>query len=128
MARHLRGIAIFLLGCLWSSVLHAQTAVLGDPTRPSGTFADGAAEGDDGMLRLQSVLMPQGGKPVAIISGQMVRLGGRIGEMRLVRLNETEAVLQGPKGVERLFLTPIVTKTGGTGSPAPRLRDKKEKS
>ena len=54
--------------------------------------------------------MPQGGKPVAIIAGKTVPLGGRIGDARLVRLNEVEAVLQGADGVTHLYMSPDVKK------------------
>jgi len=84
-----------------------------DPTRPPAAWLEQpgavqAAEG--GGLRLQSVLMPQRGKPVAIIGGKTVTVGGRVGDARLVSLTEREAVLQGPDGVTRLYLTPDVKK------------------
>jgi MSHA biogenesis protein MshK len=56
------------------------------------------------------VLTPKKGKPTAVIGGQVVPLGGFVGEARLVRLSETEAVLEGPEGIERLYLTPDVEK------------------
>lgn len=90
----------------------AQSA---DPTRPPAAWlaaADGlrpdAAE--VGGLRLQSVLVRQGGKPVAVIGGKTVVLGERLGDATLVRLNEREAVLKGADGVTHLYLTPEVEK------------------
>ena len=47
---------------------------------------------------------------MAVIGGQQVRLGEKYGESRLVRLNEREAVLDGPSGIEYLPLTPGVEK------------------
>jgi MSHA biogenesis protein MshK len=91
----------------------AQSA---DPTRPPANWmaqAEGAVDGGDGAagaLRLQSVLMPQGGRPVAVIGGKTVVLGGKLGGATLVRLNEREAVLQGADGVTHLYLTPDVQK------------------
>lgn len=91
----------------------AETA---DPTRPPANWlapvADSAPGSDvaSGGLRLQSVLLPQGGRPVAVIGGQTVSLGGKVGGATLVRLNEREAVLQGADGVTRLYLTPDVQK------------------
>jgi MSHA biogenesis protein MshK len=84
----------------------------GDPTRPPAAWLNQAdlAPASGGTMRLQSVLMPQRGRPVAIIGGQTVALGERIGDARLVRLNEREAVLEGPEGVTRLYLTPDVDK------------------
>ncbi len=86
----------------------------GDPTRPPAAWlsqpvSTGGA-GEDGGPRLQSVLIPQRGKPVAVISGTTVVLGGQVGDARLVKLTEREAVLQGADGVTHLYLTPDVKK------------------
>lgn len=86
-----------------------------DPTRPPAAWleqpgVEQAAGGEGGGLRLQSVLLPQRGKPVAIIGGKTVTVGGRVGDARLVSLTEREAVLQGPDGVTHLYLTPDVKK------------------
>jgi len=90
----------------------AAQAVLPDPTRPPAAFVGGADEAAVASgPRLQSVLLPKAGKPVAVISGQRVTLGGMLGARRLVALSENEAVLKGPDGVERLRLTPDVEKT-----------------
>ena len=107
----MRLIALALLAVSGSAL--AQSA---DPTRPPAAWlapvVDAAkADGDTtGGLRLQSVLMPQGGRPVAVIGGKTVALGGRVGGATLVRLNEREAVLQGADGVTHLYLTPDVEK------------------
>lgn len=98
-----------------------------DPTRPPAVWqaADSATGNspDAGGLRLQSVLMPQHGKPVAIIGGTTVALGASVGGATLVRLSEREAVLQGPDGVTRLYLTPDVKKQMIV-SPSPRRTGK----
>lgn len=105
--------ALFLL--LAASGAFAQRATA-DPMRPPvGIAADPATSADGKELQtslvLQSVVIPAKGKPIAIIGGQQVRLGEKIGENRLVRLNEREAVLDGPGGVELLALTPLVEKS-----------------
>lgn len=103
-------------GLLLGGLLFSPAAfAVDDPTRPPAAWASPAevsAGGnvDDGGFRLKSVLWPQHGKPLAIIGSQTVALGGRIGEARLIRLSEREAVLQGPEGVTRLYLTPDVEK------------------
>lgn len=106
-------VASLAIALLCMAPVGAQAA--SDPTRPPAAWlrqvevADPA--GGSGSQRLQSVLLPQrGGRPVAIIGGQMVPLGGQIGDARLVRLTEREAILQGPDGVIRLYLTPDVDK------------------
>lgn len=85
-----------------------------DPTRPPDAWLQpsdpaGGEAGGEG-LRLQSVLIPQRGRPVAVIGGHAVALGERVGDARLVKLNEHEAVLEGPDGVTQLYLTPQVEK------------------
>ncbi|HEX6735650.1 MAG TPA: hypothetical protein VF096_12635 [Azonexus sp.] len=93
-------------------LLLAGGALAADPTRPPEAWLQpgAATAGSEGGLRLQSVLLPQRGRPLAIIGGQTVPLGGRYGDATLVRVSEREAVLQGPDGVVRLYLTPDVDK------------------
>jgi len=109
--------------------LSAQAQVA-DPTRPPEAWqATGASSGDaapeSAGPRLQSVLVPQRGRPVAVISGKTVALGEKFGQARLVSLNEQVAVLRGPEGVTQLYLTPEVDKkmmdklpAGNTGKAA----------
>lgn len=108
------------------AVLGAQAA---DPTRPPDNWTvpgevptAGAEQGP----RLQSVLIPQRGKPVAVISGVTVPLGGRFGEATLSRVSEHEVVLQGADGMTRLYLTPDVRKQvvpPTTGRPGKHVKD-----
>ena len=111
MAVAMRLLALILL--VFAPLAVAQTA---DPTRPPANWvapADGSETANDASaagLRLQSVLMPQGGRPVAVIGGKTVALGGKVGGATLIRLNEREAVLQGADGTTRLYLTPDVQK------------------
>lgn len=88
---------------------------MADPTRPPVGYAVDSTEPSTptGPV-LQSVLIPRKGKPMALISGQQVRLGESFGERRLIRLSEREAVLDGPAGRERLLLTPGVEMTNIT--------------
>ena len=95
-----------------AAAAQAQTA---DPTRPPAAWLSPVADarpGSEGAgpLRLQSVLMRQGGRPVAVIGGIVAALGGHVDGATLVRLNEREAVLQGTDGVTHLYLTPDVEK------------------
>jgi len=110
MAGPMRTILLALV--LLAPAAHSQTA---DPTRPPAAWLNAggvtapAADSAAG-FRLQSVLLPQGGRPVAVIGGKTVALGGSVGGATLIRLNEREAVLQGADGVTRLYLTPDVEK------------------
>ena len=109
------------LGLLLAGVAGAWAASLGDPTRPPNTVVvDGAnalAVGEAPPVRLQMIKLPQEGRPVAVIDGKVVPLGGYVGEARLVGLTTREAVLRGPQGTERLTLAPDVDKrpTGPDG-------------
>ena len=101
----------WLIFAATSGSVAAETS-LADPTRPPVGVSAPAEEG--GMASgpvLQSVMIPKRGKPVAIIGGERVALGGLYGESRLVRLSEREAVLEGPEGLESLPLTPGIEKT-----------------
>jgi len=84
---------------------------LADPTQPpSGiTAADGSFVGAAG-FGLTSVFLPVRGRPVAVIDGQVVPLGGSVRGARLTFVSERQAVLEGPGGIERLYLTPDVDK------------------
>ena len=95
----------------------AAAQALQDPTRPpataleptptgagAGTAVAGAASG------FQAVIRRPGRKAVAVINGQMVELGGKLGDATLVKLSDTEAVLRGASGTEVLRLTPAAEK------------------
>lgn len=94
----------------------AGAQLLNDPTRPPGALG-GPAEiaGGGGGPVLQSVMLSPGRK-IAVISGEMVVLGGRYGEARLVRLTESEAVLKNGGETTVLRLYPLVEKrAAGSG-------------
>ena len=103
-----------LAAALAALPLFAQANTLRDPTRPPEAMINGAAEAPApaGALQLQSVLLGAGRRPAAVISGELVLLGGRVGDTRLVRVTERSAVLQGPNGLTTLALTPDATKQG----------------
>jgi MSHA biogenesis protein MshK len=119
------GIALCLMLAISAPAL-AQA--LPDPTRPPAGFVDPAdakasglgvsaaptdpasASAEPGMV-LQSVLLPQKGKPVAVISGQYVPLGARINEWELKSVAEREVVLAQGASRRVLSLTPLVSKT-----------------
>jgi len=116
----------------FSASAQTQQSPLSDPTRPPAGFiqeGDSAGTVVTGPV-LESVMIPKKGKPLAVISGQSVRLGEQYGESRLIRVNEREAVLEGPAGIERLALTPgiektnIVTRNKSQASSGTRSRSK----
>lgn len=103
-----------LVSLLLAAVPPLAALAEADPTRPppayvEGAPADPAGASGSGAPALQSVILPAGGgKGAAVINGQLVRVGGRIGDSRLIRVTGNEAVLSGPQGIQRLSLTPDV--------------------
>lgn len=91
---------------------------LADPTRPPGAIADSAeSAAAGGGPVLQSVMLSPTRK-VAVISGEMVVLGGRYGTSQLVKLSETEAVLKSGGELMVLKLHPQVDKKPAGGKAA----------
>lgn len=80
-----------------------------DPTRPPGGAGETATVAETSGPVLQSVMLSQGRK-VAVISGEMVALGGSYGSSRLVKLTETEAVLKNGSEITVLRMYPLVDK------------------
>ncbi|MBB5198407.1 hypothetical protein [Glaciimonas immobilis] len=92
----------------WTSFADAQ--IMSDPTRPPDVI--NAAPGDPVVTAgpvLQSVLISNNSK-IAIISGQTVKLNQKFGEFHLVRISETEAILQNGKAQLLLKLFPDIKK------------------
>lgn len=121
-------VGAFLLSSVSAALAVDAPAMLADPTQPPAAIVgpDGLATAGPGATGLTSVKVPKkGGRAAAIIDGQVVTVGEMVGAARLVRLTETEAVLEGPEGVERLYLTPNVEKKMNvTKSAARRQKDK----
>jgi len=86
-----------------------KSASSADPTRPPAAMLDpspsNAAEVSSG---LQTVIVRKKGRSLAVINGQTVELGGKVGDARLVKINESQVELQGPGGKEIMRLTPTV--------------------
>jgi MSHA biogenesis protein MshK len=93
----------------------STSSTLADPTRPPSVLSPtaGSPAGTPAVTTggLQTVIMRKGAKPLAVINGVAVELGGSIGDAKLVKLSESEAVLQRPSGREVLRLTPAVEKS-----------------
>lgn len=98
---------ILLAALMTTGVAGAQGIT--DPTRPPGGLSDTAEATVTGGPVLQSVMLSPSRK-VAVISGEMVVLGGRYGSSRLIRLTETEAVLKNGGETTVLRLHPLVDK------------------
>lgn len=91
---------------------------LPDPTRPPtglGTAPVGGAVGGGVPAEpekpvLSSVIISVKGAPTAVIGGQVMHVGERLGEQRIVRITETAVVLSGARGQETILLTPAAEK------------------
>lgn len=98
---------------LAAAALQAET--LQDPTRPPASLLAvpaQAASAPESSVQLQSVLLGKGRTPAAVISGEVVVLGGRFRDAKLVRITERFAVLRGPQGETTLPLLPDTTRQG----------------
>jgi MSHA biogenesis protein MshK len=94
------------LAALALALHHASAQSLPDPTRPPASFGARAEAGGagDGLPRLQSVLISprQGGRHIAVIDGETVRLGEHYKGARVARMTQTEVELV--RGRERQVL------------------------
>ena len=106
-----------------SALLGAQGAahgapadVLVDPTRPP-SLAAGVPGGEKAAQSrtLQSVLIAPG-RSVAVIDGQMVRVGSRLGNAEVVKIDEIGVVLRSSGRTETLKLLPDAKRVGSRTS------------
>ncbi len=81
------------LACLLGLAAQAATPEnLPDPTRPPAALGEAGATAVASGPVLQSVLISPG-RRVAVISGQTVQVGDKVGDARVARITEGEAVL-----------------------------------
>lgn len=110
MAAPLKHLSALALGLC---ALHA-TAAPGDPTRPPDAYLPAAAGTPTAPVAeamvLQSVLIGPDRK-LAVISGQTVLLGGKIGEARLIALSEKSATIEDASGRRVLPLVATMKQT-----------------
>jgi MSHA biogenesis protein MshK len=100
-----------VLAAVWMAAPAAQAqGGLADPTRPpNASSLQGSEVQAVAGKQLQSVLL-SGGRKIAVIDGNLVALGGKLGEARVVRITETEVVLKTGEETETLKLFPGVDK------------------
>ena len=92
-----------------------QGQALADPTRPPAVMGVQAGQGGEGGApaeppapQLQSILVSRepGGRRVAVINGETVRQGMKVGGAVVEKVGETEVVLRRGKTLETLKLFP----------------------
>lgn len=118
-----------LSACLLFSVL-AQAENLPDPTQPSGSqgYQDAGDGGNVGLPKLQSVLISPTakGRRLAIINGQTLRIGEKLGGAVLIRISETEVALRNGQNVQVVKLFPDgekrATKVEPSGEPQAKAK------
>lgn len=96
----------------------AALAQVPDPTRPPDAEAAGSAAAAAADSGVQTVILRRGGKSAAVIDGQYVEIGGKVGDKRVLKISESEVVLKGPGGREVLKVTPAVDKKSANGNAA----------
>ncbi len=114
----------------------AQAEGVSDPTRPPvgvDTSVPVAATSGPSLQLIRTVE----GVRMAIISGQMVKVGDRVSDALVTHIEEDRVVLRGPGGMQTLKLFPDVEKSPAawgqselmpqTKSPAKRVKRKDEK-
>lgn len=99
--------AVGIVLVLTSAIALAQAMT--DPTRPATGYADTDAGIAPGGPVLQSVMITPTLR-TAIINGEMVKLGGKFGGARLVKITESEVVLKEAGESQILKLYPGVEK------------------
>lgn len=108
-------LAALLTGC----PLAGGAQGLNDPTRPpTAVFSN--APGDTGATAgpvLQSVMISPAGSSV-IIGGAIVKLGGKYGDARVVKITASEVVLRSAGGTETLRMYPAVNMRAAAPAPA----------
>lgn len=99
MARRLT--ARVALVAIAANAASALAAPFADPTRPPSL--DGERTEAPAGPRLESILIAPD-RRIAVISGQQVTIGSRIGDGEVVRISESEVRIRKPGGEESLKL------------------------
>ena len=105
--------------CAMGAVPVAHAQLLNDPTRPPAGIAAATPESSGAAASpvLQSVKI-SGSEKSAIIGGQTVKLGGKFGEARVVKITDSEVVLRSANGTETLRMYPDVSMKAVAPPPA----------
>ncbi len=113
MSRLATSLAALLLACT------AHAAPFADPTQPP-VARDQADAGAASGPRVQSILIAPD-RRLAVINGQQVTVGSRVGTAAVVRITETEVVLRSADGEQKLKLFPELARDaaapGKKGTP-----------
>jgi len=114
--------ALGLVGAVFAAAVHAQALV--DPTRPpAGWLARAAPAAERAASSVQTVKTSKTG-PVALVDGQVVKIGDPLGEGRVIRITDSEVVLQRAGGAtEVMKIHPRVEKHPAVHQPEASVGD-----
>jgi MSHA biogenesis protein MshK len=118
-----------LVALLSASAARAQLA---DPMRPPAGFGEkssaaAGAAAEQGGSALRAVILRRGDKPVALVGGERVTVGSRLGDARVVAITESEIVLAGRSGRQVIRINPEVDKKMHDGAAAPSEKKKPQR-
>lgn len=83
----------------------ARAAPFADPTQPPAARDASNAGGTPGGPRIESILIAPD-RRLAVIDGQQVTIGSRVGSGSVVRITETQVVVRDGEGEQTLKLFP----------------------
>lgn len=95
---------------LFAACSAAQAEALPDPTRPPASMESSAAPSAAPTGPVVQVIRSVRGQRSALISGQEVVPGSKLGEAVVTRIDEDRVELRGPEGTQVLKLFPDVDK------------------
>ncbi len=109
MMRH----ALFLLLLAGFAGMGPAVAQVPDPTRPPDVMIPPESSG--GVVvptesGVQTIILRPKGKSSAVINGQYVEVGDTLGDKKVLKIAESEVVLQGEGGREIMKVTPDIEK------------------
>ena len=100
---------LFFIGGAWALTASAWGQGISDPTRPPAALSAGAsAESGAAPAAVLSSIKITPTEKTAVIGGETVRLGGRYGDARVIKITDSEVVLRTSAGTETLRLYPDV--------------------
>jgi len=104
---------LFFLALAGFTGMTPVLAQVPDPTRPPEMFLTPggggvAAPHESGVQTV--ILRPGGRKSAAVINGQYVEVGGMVGDKRVLKITESEVVLNGESGREVIKVMPAIEK------------------
>ena len=102
--------ALRLIFMLMSMSLAVHAENLPDPTRPPVNLDGGATLTAQPSGPALQVIRTINGRRSAMISGQEVKSGSKLGDAVVLRIDEDRVLLRGPDGIQTLKLFPEVEK------------------